>query len=333
MDNDENKDLYNTSDIIYCLCLLKDKKISLGLKNILVFEPKFSKLLFSIKNKYNEPIYEIILSKRGPIICSQNNLIKVYSIFSDYYNLMLTIKRNNERIYKLREISNCNIAYSTIDSKIFLFQPTFKHINFDYDLDNKKVINFIERRNNQLILLSVKINTTKNYINPWVTYNNKIYYFYLKTLEKENESSNWKIKDKFKISTEKNINYFVTSETMKLSSKNYLLVAIGRFLHVYHITDDDEFIFCNNISFKGNEFIQSICLFKKNILAIGCWSGNICFIENDKLLTKKNVKKTNKRNTNIRNLIKLDEDNIICIEKRNGFEVIRLINNINKKLK
>ena len=157
MENDESNILYTTKEFINCICPLKDNKIALGSYRILIFEQKFSNFLFSIENKNKEPIYDIIQSKRGPIICSENNIIKVYSIFSNYYNLMFIYKRNNDRIYKLKELSNGNIAYSTKDSKIFLFHSTFKEINFKYTLENEEVTNFIERTNNQLMLLCVKI--------------------------------------------------------------------------------------------------------------------------------------------------------------------------------
>ena len=48
---------------------------------------------------------------------------------------MFILKRNNGRIYKLKELSNGNIAYSTKDSKIFLFLSIFNQINFNYDLE------------------------------------------------------------------------------------------------------------------------------------------------------------------------------------------------------
>ena len=116
----KNYVLGTKNEIIYCLCLLKDNKIALDSYSIIITDQNFSKILFSNENKNNNPIYEIIQTKRGPIICSENNLIKVYSIFSNYYNLIRTINRNNERIYKLRELSNGNIVYTTKDNKIVL---------------------------------------------------------------------------------------------------------------------------------------------------------------------------------------------------------------------
>lgn len=296
----KNNVLVTKKEIIYCLCLLKHNKIALGSYSILIIEQNFQKILFSIENKNNNPIYEIIQTKRGPIICSENNLIKIYSIFSNYYNLILTINRNNERIYKLRELSNGNIVYTTKDNKIVLFQSNFKNINYNYGLRNKKVINFIEMRKNKLILLCVKINQAYTYVSLWINYSHRLCHFYLKTLEKTNDSSNWEIKDKCQIITKRNVNYFVIRETMKISTKNYLIVGIGRYLYIYHIDNNDNFILQNGITFQGNEFIQCICPFSKNILAIGSWSGTVFFIENNKLLKITNIKNTGSGNHKIK---------------------------------
>ena len=326
----KSKILATQKEPIYCLCLLKDNKIALGAYSILIIEKNFSKIIFSIKNKYNNPIYEIIQSKRGPIICSENNLIKVYSIFSNYYNLIFTINRNSERIYKLRELSNRNIAYTTKDNKILLFHSNFKNININYDLQNKKVINFIEMRNNKLILLCVKLKQNFTYFNQCPR---RLCFFYLKTLEKANDNSDWEIKDKCKIITKRNISYFVTREIMKISTKNYLVIGIGSYLYIYHIDNNDNFILYNNITFNGNEFIQCLCPYSKNILAIGSWSGTIFFLENNKLLKIKYIKNTKDENHKIRNLIKVDEGNIICIKSKDEEEEeVSLINNLNMKL-
>jgi len=258
-----NNILGTKKEIIYCLCLLKDNKIALGKYSILIIEQNFTKILFSIENKNNNPIYEIIQTKRLLIICSENNLIKVYSIFSQYYNLILTINRNNERIYKLRELSNGNIAYTTKDNKIVLFHSNFKKINYNYGLSNKKVINFIEMRKNKLILLCIKINQTYTYVSPWINYPHRLCFFYLKTLEKPNDSSDLEIKDKCQILTKKNVNYFVTRETMKISTKNYLIVGIGRYLYIYHIDNNDNFILHNGITFKEMNLFNVFAHFLK----------------------------------------------------------------------
>ena len=189
-------------------------------------------------------------------------------------------------------------------------------------------------RKNKLILLCVKINQTYTYVSPWINYSHRLCHFYLKTLEKTNDSSNWEIKDKCQILTKRNVNYFVTRETMKISTNNYLIVGIGRYLYIYHIDNNDNFILQNGITFQGNEFIQCICPFSKNILAIGSWSGTVFFIENNKLLKIKNVKNTGNGNLKIRNLIKLDEGKIICIKSKDEEEEeeVSIINNLNMKL-
>ena len=337
MENDESNILYTTSEFINCICPLKDNKIALGSYRILIFEQKFSNFLFSIENKNKEQIYDIIQSKRGPIICSENNIIKVYSIFSNYYNLMFIHKRNNDRIYKLKELSNGNIAYSTKDSKIFLFHSTFKEINFKYDLENEEVTNFIERTNNQLILLCVKIKKSifqvQQIKNKYAEFTEREYYFYLKTLEKENENSQWEIKDKCKITTIKGylyFNYLVTNKTLELLINDYLIVAIKSFIYIYHIDDDNNFQYYTSILFDIGGSIQSICPFDNNIIGIGSKSGIVLFFEKNELLKRTFVKNKERNNVELKDLVKLDEENIIGLKNIDGKQIINLINKENK---
>lgn len=190
-------------------------------------------------------------------------------------------------------------------------------------------------RNNKLILLCVKTNETYTHVvggGTQVDYPHRLCYFYLKALEKSNNNSNWEIKDKYSIITKRNINYFITRETIKISTKNYLIIGIGRYLYIYHIDNNDNFILYNSITFHGNEFNHIICPFSKNILAIGSWSGTVFFFENNKLLKLKYIKNTGNDNHKIRNLIKVDEGNILSIESRDKEEV-SLINNLDMKLK
>lgn len=67
-------------------------------------------------------------------------------------------------------------------------------------------------------------------------------------------------------------------------------------------------------------------------MTIDRWSGTVFFFENNKLLKLKYIKNTGNDNHKIRNLIKVDEGNILSIESRDKEEV-SLINNLDMKLK
>ena len=200
--------------IIYCLCLLKDKRLALGSHYILILNSDFSKVLISIKNKDNQPIYEIIQSKSGYLICSENNSIKVYSIFDNYYNLVSIYNGDTQRIYKLRELSNGNIAFSSKNSgyifndqiyykeysKFIIFNSlNFIKVKINCQLKNNyQIINFIEMNKKKLILLCAKIKKKEfgqDYRWGDTSYKLRFCYFYIKTLEKTKPSL-WELKDK-----------------------------------------------------------------------------------------------------------------------------------------
>lgn len=323
--------------IIYSLYLLKDKRLALSSHYILILNPEFSKIIISIKNKHNQPIYEIIQLKNGYLISAEDDLIKVYSIFDNYYNLISIYKGDTHRIYKLRELSNGNIAYSSkyfkdvfIDeklyyheySKFFIFNSlNFRKVNINCRLNNNyQIINFIEMNKKKLILLCAKIKKKKFWQDPRLSlscYKLRFCYFYIKILEKTKPSL-WELKDKNNIETKETVNYFVTRETMKIIEENYLLIAIGGYLYIYHFNEVPDFILFKCIGFYGYEFIQCLCPFTKDILALGSWSGNLIFINIKNLFNIKIIKKKICKEK-IRNLLQLKDGNIICIkdEKEN----------------
>lgn len=313
-------------EIIYSLCLLKDKKLAIGSHYILILNPEFSKILISIENKDNHPIYQIIQSKKGYLISAEEYLIKVYSIFDNYYNL-ISIYNNEKngliyknRIYKIRELTNGNIAYSLKNSKFLLFHSlNFKKISIKCELKNKEIINFIEMNNNTLILLCAKIHDKGVYLSQWdgkYHHEYRLCYFYIKTLAKKKQSSFlWELEDKINIKTKKNINSFVTRETMKIIEKNYLLIVIGNYLYIYHFDELANFELFTYLLFYTN-LIQCLCPFTKDILALGTWSGDIIFIKIQNLLEKSNKteKKLHLGYRKIRNLIQVKDGIMICIK-------------------
>ena len=311
--------------IIYSLCLLKDKKLAIGSHYILILNPEFSKILITIENKDNHPVYQIIQSKKGYLISAEEYLIKVYSIFDNYYNLISIYNNANKqeiyknRIYKITELINGNIAYSLKYSKFLLFHSlNFKKISIKCELRNKEIINFIEMNKNTLILLCAKIHDKGVYFSQYegYLYEYRLCYFYIKTLAKKKESSFlWELEDKISIKTEKNINSFVTRETMKIIEKNYLLIVIGDYLYIYQFDELANFELFTYLKLYTN-FIQCLCPFTKDILALGTWSGEIIFIKIQDLLAKS--KKTEQRlylgYQKIRNLIQVKDGIMICIK-------------------
>ena len=137
---------------------------------------------------------------------------------------------------------------------------------------------------NILILLCVKLKdkqfSHKYFTSMWDQFNYKyrFCYFYIKTLEKINPSL-WQLKDKCDIQSY-NINYFVKRETMKIIDKKYLFICISNNLNIYNINYIDGVInFVLFKSFNFGAFIQCLCLFNKDILTLGTWSGNIIFLD------------------------------------------------------
>ena len=329
--------------IIYSLCLLKDRKLALGMNYILIVNQELSKALIIIKNKDNHPIYQIIQSKKGFIVVAENNLIKVYIILNNNYSIISIYNGQNQRVYKLRELSNGNIAYSSKYFFVSLFHSlNFKKIKINYDLnENKSVINFIEMNKNILILLCVKVKdkrySHKYFTSIWDEFNYKyrFCYFYIQTLEKINPSL-WQLKDMWVIQSH-NINYFVTRETMKIIDKKYLFICISNNLNIYNINYINGVInFVLFKSFNFHAFIQCLCLFNKDILTLGTWSGNIIFLDiknisDVQVITEKNYQ------SKIRNLMQLNKGNIICVrdfdESEEEIILIKDKPNINKKLK
>ena len=159
-------------------------------------------------------------------------------------------------------------------------------------------------------------------------------YFYIKTLAKKSQSSFlWELEDKVNIKTEKNINSFVTRETMKIIEKNYLLIVIGDYLYIYHFDELANFELFTYLQFYTN-FIQCLCPFTKDILALGTWSGDIIFIKIQNLLEKSNKTeiKLHLGYTKIRNLIQVKDGIMICIkdddkEKKSKNSLIKFISN------
>ena len=113
---------------------------------------------------------------------------------------------------------------------------------------------------------------------------------------------------------------------------DYLIVAIKSFIYIYHIDDDNNFQYYTSILFDIGGSIQSICPFDNNIIGIGSKSGIVLFFEKNELLKRTFVKNKERNNVELKDLVKLDEENIICLKNIDGKQIINLINKENMKL-
>ena len=120
------------------------------------------------------------------------------------------------------------------------------------------------------------------------------------------------------------------NQGFKVIEKNYVLITIGSYLYIYHFNEVPDFQLFKCIGFYNYEFFQCLCPFTKDTLALGSWSGNILFI-NIKNSFNIKIKKINNEHLKIRNLMQLNDGNIICIkdEKENKEKICLIKGYIN----
>ena len=228
--------LSNHTNFIYCLTLLKDKRLSSGSadNSIIIYNKENYKPDIIIKEHINS-VRCLTQLKNGILCsCSEDKTIKLFNIQETQYKLIQTLYLHSATVNKIIEISDNYLVSCSDDSRIILYIYEYKQYKKDYLITNlNPVINLFQINQDQFV---------------YSTDNEMVVFFDLKERKKKSIIEN--------ISTSIFGNFcMISNDLLLIPEKNMI-----------SIINVKEYKKVNQINVSNISYIRGVCILNSNTL-------------------------------------------------------------------